>query len=220
MIGEVIRDPQPIDYWLPILVVFTGNALAYGFCAVKKDNSWIDVFWGLTFITPLIALFITYAAAGLTIYARDWLILTLITIWGVRLALHIGLRHTREDFRYVDMRTRWMENGQCGYEWRAFFYIFMLQGFFSLIVNSAALYTVIYTGEGGLIWLDYIGMCVWIFGFVFEIIGDEQLKFHIKDKTPGKQKFIKWGLWRFTRHPNYFGEAVLWWGVWLIACSN
>lgn len=96
----------------------------------------------------------------------------------------------------------------------------MLQAFFSIIVNSASLYTVIYTGEPGLIWLDYIGLCVWLFGFVFEIIGDEQLKYHIKDKTPGKQKFIIWGLWRYTRHPNYFGEAMLWWGVWLIACSN
>ena len=95
----------------------------------------------------------------------------------------------------------------------------MLQGLFSLICNSAALYVQIYSVEEGLIWLDYVGAAIWLFGFVFEIVGDKQLESHIADKTPGKKKFINKGLWRFTRHPNYFGEAVLWWGVWLIACS-
>ena len=58
-----------------------------------------------------------------------------------------------------------------------------------------------------------------MFGFLFEWVGDHQLKMHLADKTAGKPKFIKWGLWRYTRHPNYFGEAVLWWGIWLIACA-
>lgn len=82
------------------------------------------------------------------------------------------------------------------------------------------MFVIIYTAEKGLIWIDYIGICVWIFGFVFEVVGDEQLKYHLADKTPGKKKFIAWGLWRYTRHPNYFGEAVLWWGIWLIACAD
>lgn len=98
-------------------------------------------------------------------------------------------------------------------------YIFVMQGFFSLVVNSSALYVSIYSGTKGLIWTDYLGAAIWLFGFVFECVGDWQLSTHIADKTPGKQKFIMWGLWRYTRHPNYFGEAVLWWGVWLISCS-
>jgi steroid 5-alpha reductase family enzyme len=65
-----------------------------------------------------------------------------------------------------------------------------------------------------------LGLAIWIFGFVFECVGDQQLRMHISDQTPGKKKFITWGLWRYTRHPNYFGEAVLWWGIWVIACSN
>ena len=60
---------------------------------------------------------------------------------------------------------------------------------------------------------------MWIKGFAIEWIGDNQLKTHLADKTPGKPKFIMWGLWRYTRHPNYFGEALLWWGIYLIACS-
>lgn len=77
-------------------------------------------------MTPIVALIITYAVQGLIIYARVWLVLAMVTIWALRLAFHIGLRHTQEDFRYVDMRTRWSANGQFGYYWRAFVYVFML----------------------------------------------------------------------------------------------
>lgn len=163
---------------------------------------------------------ILYAAQGYGIPARVWLVVACVALWSIRLGLHIGLRHKSEDFRYVDMRNRWMEFGLTGYYIRAFIYVFMLQALFSLICNSAALYVTIFTATPGLIWSDYLGAIVWLFGFVFEVVGDEQLKYHIADKTPGKQKFIQWGLWRYTRHPNYFGEAVLWWGVWLIACSD
>ena len=97
--------------------------------------------------------------------------------------------------------------------------MFMLQAFLSLIVNSSALYVEIYSDSDELIWLDYLGIGVWLFGFLFEWIGDDQLRRHIADNTPGKSKFIKWGLWRYTRHPNYFGEAVVWWGIYFIACS-
>jgi len=69
---------------------------------------------------------------------------------------------------------------------KAFFYVFMMQGVFSLIVNSASLYVCIYSADNQLIWLDYVGLAVWLGGFVFELIGDEQLKMHLADKTPGK----------------------------------
>jgi len=144
-------------------------------------------------------------------------VLALISIWGIRLAAHIGLRHKGEDFRYVDMRNRWTEQG-C-YLLTAFIMIFCLQGFFSVVTNGAGLYIAIFNSTPGLTWLDYVGACVWAFGFIFEWTGDQQLKMHLADKTEGKKKFITWGLWRYTRHPNYFGEAVLWWGIWLIACS-
>lgn len=119
------------------------------------------------------------------------------------------------------MRTRWTAEGIGYYYFAAFTYVFMLQGLFSLISNSAALYITIWSipGDNNLSWLDYAGIAVWLFGFIFEVVGDEQLKYHLKDKTPGKKKFITWGLWRYTRHPNYFGEAALWWGIYLMACS-
>ena len=178
------------------------------------------MFWSLTFLTPVVTLIIVRAAEGTVICPRVWLILACLSVWGIRLAVHIGVRHNGEDFRYQDMRKGWMEGGLNMYYIKAFFYVFMMQGVFSLIVNSASLYVCIWSADDKLIWLDYIGLIVWLGGFVFELVGDEQLKMHLADKTPGKQKFIMWGLWRYTRHPNYFGEAVLWWGIWLIACSS
>jgi len=118
------------------------------------------------------------------------------------------------------MRRNWTEiGGQTGYYIRAFFYIFMLQGLFSLIVNGPAFFITIYTSTKPLVWLDYLGAAVWLIGFLIELIADAQLKMHIADRTPGKKKFIRWGLWRYSRHPNYFGEAMLWWGIYLIGCS-
>lgn len=196
-----------------------GNAVAYVFCQIVKDNSWIDCFWSLTFMTPLIALIIKNAATGQPIYARVILNLVLVSIWGLRLAWHIGARHKQEDFRYVDMRTRWNKKGKCYYYTVAFWFIFMMQGVFSILTNCASLYTTIFTSSNELYWTDILGAVVFVAGFLIETIGDAQLQHHIKDKTEGKAKFIQWGLWRYTRHPNYFGEALLWWGIWIIACS-
>ena len=98
--------------------------------------------------------------------------------------------------------------------------MFILQAIFSVIINFASLWTTLLTTSNELRWTDYLGIAVWLVGFTIEVVGDWQLRRHIADKTEGKKKFIAWGLWRYTRHPNYFGEAVLWWGVWLLACST
>jgi len=95
----------------------------------------------------------------------------------------------------------------------------MMQGLFSVIINIPAQYITIYTSSSDLLWTDYAGVAVWLIGLLIEMIADMQLTRHIADKTPGKGKFIRWGLWRYSRHPNYFGEAMLWWGVWLMCCS-
>ena len=191
---------EAIYYWLPIVVVIGGNALFFFFCQFKKDNSWIDVIWGLTFLTGLLSVLFYKVANPVDLllgdnYAsvnpRNIIVTCMIAIWSLRLAFHIGLRHKSEDYRYVDMRNRWTEaGGQCGYYWRAFVYVFMLQGLFSLINNSSALFIVIYSIDKTLYWTDYVGIAVWLFGFIFEWVGDEQLKYHLADRTPGKKKFI------------------------------
>ena len=212
---------EAMDFWLPVIIVFTGNFLLFFYCHIKKDNSFIDVMWGFSFVTPVIGLFIKkFLSDGPNPDTRSWIVLVLVAIWASRLSLHIGWRHVKEDFRYAEMRRDWTEKGgYWGYVLRAFFIIFMMQAAFSLVTNSCALYVHIYSNSENLIWLDFVGIAVWLFGFLFEWIGDEQLKRHLADKSPDKPKFIKWGLWRYTRHPNYFGECVLWWGIYFLACS-
>ena len=99
-----------------------------------------------------------------------------------------------------------------------------MQGVFSVIVNSSVLFVNLYTpddDDSGLWWLDFVGIGVWIIGFAIEWVADYQLNNHLAawkaDKSIGK--FIRTGLWKYSRHPNYFGEAVMWWGLYIIACS-
>ena len=106
---------------------------------------------------------------------RTILTLALVSIWGLRLAIHIGSRHTKgEDYRYVDMRNRWNEKGKCNYYFRTFTFIFTMQAIFSLIVNSSALFISIWSPKE-FFFLDAVGAGVWLFGFMFEVIGDFQL---------------------------------------------
>ena len=94
-----------------------------------------------------------------------------------------------------------------------------MQGLFSLVVNGSALYVNLYSKGDDVYWTDFAGLAIWFLGFGIEVLADAQLASHLKNPKPGTIKFIKSGLWRYSRHPNYFGEAVMWWGIWLIACG-
>lgn len=145
MIGEPILEPTAIYFWLPILVVFLCNICAFIFCQIKKDNSYIDIVWGIIFIMPIISILTIRIVDAVSIPARIWLVAAFVTIWGIRLAIHIGLRHKEEDFRYVQMRVDWMVDGLTVYYVKAFFFIFMLQALLSILVNGSALFVCIYT---------------------------------------------------------------------------
>ena len=108
---DLQRTPEAIDFWLPVVVLFGFLTLFYVFCQLKIDNSYIDVVWGITFLLPVLALIFLKLGKGEKVYARVILNVVLIGIWAVRLALHIGLRHKGEDFRYVEMRADWMKKG-------------------------------------------------------------------------------------------------------------
>merc|ERR1712087_397250 len=161
-----------MDFWLPVAVVFGGNPLFGIFCQIVKDNSWIDVWWGFTFVFPIVALFIKKWSQDGEIFLRQWLVLALVFIWALRLGLHIFVRHKGEDFRYQNWRREWQANGMCTYYLKAFLIVFALQALFSLIVNGAALYVTIFNSGSNLIWLDYVGVAVWAIGFIFEWVGD------------------------------------------------
>ena len=141
----------------------------------------------------------------------------LVGAWGVRRALHIGKRHKEEDYRDKAMRDRWMAKSTQTYYIYAFTYVFMMQALFGLVVNGAALFITANSAGTALLWTDYLGLAVGTSGLAIEAISDWQLTRHINDPNPKKGKFCNWGLWRFSRHPNYFGEIVVWWGIWIVA---
>ncbi len=176
-----------------------------------KNNSIVDMGWGMGFI---IITLVTLVSSG-NFTSRNLLVAILITIWGGRLTYHIVKRNwgKPEDFRYAKWRKEWGK-------WlvpRAFFQVFMLQAVIMLIIS----YPVVLVNaaeKGGLGWLDFLGLIVWLIGFFFEAVGDKQLAEFKKD--PNKRgRIIKSGLWRYTRHPNYFGEVTLWWGIFIITLS-
>ena len=124
-------------------------------------------------LSSIAALIIKQSMDNIPIATRTWIILGMTFVWGMRLALHIGLRHKREDFRYVEMRERYSKGGKCGYYLQAYVYIFMLQGLFCIITHSAVLFTVMYSFTNELLVTDYIGIAVWAIGLIIETVGDQ-----------------------------------------------
>lgn len=170
-----------------------------------------DVAWGLGFIVASV----TAMAATGTATARSVLIVVLVNAWGVRLAVHIGIRNAGkgEDPRYRKWREEWGEHAAL----RAFLQIFLLQQYLVLAVLAPVTYVIV-RGGGPFTVLDAVGLCIWGAGFVFEALGDYQL-LRFKRDPANKGRIMTSGLWKYSRHPNYFGEVTLWWGVFLIALS-
>jgi steroid 5-alpha reductase family enzyme len=180
---------------------------------VKKDASIVDTFWGLGFV--LIAA-VCYAITG-GYHQRKVLITSLVAVWGSRLAAHIFLRNKGkgEDFRYKAMRARFGKR----FPIVSLFTVFGLQGLLMWIISLPIQIAEISREPARLTWLDWAGAVIWLTGFLFETIGDAQLA-RFKTDSGNKGKVMDRGLWRYTRHPNYFGDALLWWGLYVIALST
>lgn len=168
----------------PLITLFAGNILLFLFCQSpwgKRDNSWIDAMWSLSFVTPnavvlILRLIESENNEEAKITARMWICSVPVLLWGLRLSSYIFFRHTREDYRYKQMREDWEAQGTCVYYLKAFFYIFIGQGIFSLINNSSALYVNLYSkhdpGNDGITVTDIVGVSIWALGFLIEITAD------------------------------------------------
>jgi steroid 5-alpha reductase family enzyme len=204
---------------VPLAVIGLGVAGAYVtsiwlLSVVMRNASIIDIFWGPGFVL-LTIVYALLSDDGFT--DRQWLIVALVSIWGLRLGAHIFTRNTGhgEDYRYQKMR----ENAGDAFWWRSLFTVFFLQGILLWII-AWPLLVAVHSGEPDtLIVTDYIGAAIWLIGFSFEAIGDWQLV-RFKSDPGNKGKVMDRGLWRFTRHPNYFGDATLWWGYFIIAAGT
>jgi steroid 5-alpha reductase family enzyme len=198
---------QIILVQLGALLVFVH--LWFAFATLKKRNDIADVAWGLGFVLM--------AALGLAFNpnTRTAVVFALVAFWGLRLAWHIYSRwrqHDEEDRRYQEMRKGWGKHPVRG----AYLNVFLGQGFFLILVALPLIILPQY-GELSWSWVNYAGIAIWLFGYIFETIGDLQLKnFITNPNKPEGVTIMKTGLWKYTRHPNYFGEATLWWGMWLI----
>lgn len=201
-----------MSYFLTLaIVLFVYMNVWFFVSLIKKRNDFADVAWGLGFVLlAWVSFFLSEARNG-----RGVLVGILVSIWGIRLAWHIYIRNLKrgEDYRYLSWRKAW---GKWFYV-RSYLQIYLLQGFLLFVIAFPILvinknFSIIFG------FFDYLGLFIWIFGFLFEVVGDAQLAKFINRKE-NKGKLMQSGLWAYTRHPNYFGEVLQWWGIWCLALS-
>lgn len=181
---------------------------------VRRDASIVDPFWGSGFILVVSDLFQNTPLAQQC--SRCWLVWSLVLIWGIRLSVHLFVRNIGhgEDYRYRAMRDYHGPR----FWWVSLFTVFLLQGAILWIVSLPVQVTIAGASTRPLGLLDFFGVIVWCVGFFFETVGDYQLARFRKD--PGNSgRVMDQGLWRYTRHPNYFGDFCVWWGLYLISVS-
>jgi steroid 5-alpha reductase family enzyme len=191
---------------IQVTAVFVYMNFWFLFAVTFKRNDIADTVWGPGFMMlALIGAFFNPTNINV-------LVALMVSLWALRLAWHIGsrlIKKREEDRRYKNWRQGW------GDKWviRSWLNVFMFQGLLMLIVSLAFLPANLFD-TGAKNPLNLIGFLIFLIGFSFEAIGDWQLKKFIS-RSDKKSKVMQSGLWRYTRHPNYFGEVVLWWGIWL-----
>lgn len=200
------------DFVVAVVAVFVIMNFASFFAIYFKRNDIADVTWGPGFLISGLALFLYKLSfeEGFRVNARIVCVLILVGCWAIRLFSHIGIRTLRshsEDARYQKMRAGW------GDMWRIKTYmrVFMLQGMLMYVI-ALPIYIIISSQTAAIGAEFYAGIALWIFGFVVESTADSQLNSFKKDPA-SKGKIMDKGLWGWSRHPNYFGEILQWWGI-------
>ena len=196
------------------LLIWILVTLLWLWSVLIKNVSIVDIFWGFGFVVVN-----TFYVFNLEeINPRNWLLLILVAVWGLRLTIYLAIRNIGkgEDYRYQQFRK---DYGEDRYWWFSYFQVFLLQGGLILIVSLPLMGVHLSETSGTLIWLDYIAIIVWIIGFSFEAGGDYQL-YKFKKNSTNKGKVLNTGFWKFTRHPNYFGDSAVWWSYALFSIAG
>jgi len=194
-------------------IIFILVSLLWGLSVIIKNVSIVDLFWGMGFVI-VNAVYFYYSG---DFFHRKILLLVLVTIWGLRLSLYLAWRNIGkgEDFRYQEFRKNY---GAERYWWFSFFQTFLLQGALIMLVSLPLLGVNAQTNSNSLHWMDYLGILVFMIGFIFEAGGDFQLA-RFKNNPDNKGKVLNTGLWKYTRHPNYFGDSAVWWSFGLFSIA-
>jgi len=177
---------------------------------VRNDVSIVDSLWSLMFL--LVAL--VYGSMDGNSGPRELLILVLVAVWALRLSVYITWRNhgQPEDYRYQEIRA----NNEPGFRYKSFYIVFALQAVLAWVISLPLAGAI--SGQTAIGFLDYAGCILIVVGVFFEAVGDMQLSRFRRDPD-NAGKVLDKGLWRYTRHPNYFGNFTLWWGFYLIALS-
>lgn len=202
-------SPVPWDVALPGLgVVVVAMTMLWGVSVRLGDASIVDPFWGPGFL--MVGL--TYLLVDGSYGARGVLVLLLVAAWAVRLGRHLLVRNRQEgeDERYRQMREK---RGR-SFWWQSLFTVFWLQAVLLWIISAPLLGAVV--SDAPLNPWDVAGSLLFAVGFSFEVVADRQLA-RFREDPRNRGRVLDTGLWRYSRHPNYFGEAVLWWGFYLLA---
>ena len=202
-----------IDYLSIFAAMLAFFLLTFVIAQAQKNNGLIDITWGLSFIRSTIVSFLLGKPEG----AVPVVISAVVLIWGTRLSWHLIRRNVGkpEDFRYASMRNTW--NPKTFYL-RMFVQIYLLQLVLNFLISLTTIPANLHDVSGWTL-LASFGLLVWLIGFYFEAVGDRQLR-QFRMNPANKGKLIDTGLWRCTRHPNYFGEATQWWGIFFMAISS
>lgn len=195
---------------LVLVVLFFGLWLV---SLAVEDASIVDIFWGMSFV--VVAWATAFVADGAE--PRRFLIVVLVSLWGLRLSGYLAWRNLGkgEDYRYQAMRKRFAPRFWLISLW----VVFGLQAALAWVVSLPVQGGQVPADPDSLVLLDYLGVVVWAIGLAFESIGDWQLA-RFKADAANRGAVMDRGLWRYTRHPNYFGDFLVWWGLYLVALAT
>lgn len=205
------------------LFLLAYQMIAFIMGTAKKNHGIMDIFYGPGFFVVAFTGLINSFLVGGTLSVRKILATTLVLVWAIRLASYVYIRNRGkpEDKRYTNMRERWKEEGK-NVILMSLGKIYLFQGLVIFLVVFPVLWINVtetsgiqslFSFSGITLW---VGALVWAFGFFFETVGDYQLYSFLNDPNQSK-KVMDEGLWRYTQHPNYFGEITQWWGIYIIA---
>ena len=197
-----------------ILILFT---ILWGVSVRVQNTTVADIGWGPGILLIGLVYFLTHFLTGDSVPPRAWLTLGLLALWAVRLSAHLAFRNQLlgEDYRYARLR----DANEDTWWWKSYIGVFLPYAMAAWIVSLPTYFAIVSLAPRSLTLLDYLGALLFIAGFLCETIADEQLRRFRADRT-NKGKVLDTGLWHYTRHPNYFGEALLWWGLGLIGVAT
>ena len=198
-------------YAVALFIILAVGVVSWLFSVIKKDVSFVDSLWSLFFLVAAAV----FAINAQPLSGRGTLVFSLVAIWALRLSIYITARNwgQPEDYRYQAIRA----NNEPGFAFKSLYIVFGLQGVLAWVI-ALPLFPAI-TSDSALSMVDVIAAMLWLVGFAFEAIGDYQLS-RFKARADSKGRVLNTGLWRYTRHPNYFGDFCIWWSFYLFAVAS